>query len=106
MLHAVACLKSKVQLRLASAAAWVLGSNSLVLAHTVKYYNQEATRVGLFTLHQASSLCKQTEPSNTRHQLVRMKQAGAGHVACCMLHVVAVCMLHVACCMCMLHVHV
>jgi hypothetical protein len=34
-------LKSKVNLRLAS-ATWVLSSNSLVLAHTVKYYNQEA----------------------------------------------------------------
>jgi hypothetical protein len=33
-------LKSKVNLRLAS-ATWVLSSNSLVLAHTVKYYNQE-----------------------------------------------------------------
>jgi hypothetical protein len=48
-------LKSKVNLRLAS-ATWVLSSNSLVLAHTVKYYNQEATRFGLFTLHQASAL--------------------------------------------------
>jgi hypothetical protein len=60
-------LKNKVNLRLAS-ATWVLSSNSLVLAHTVKYYNQEATRFGLFTLHQASILCKQTEPTNTRHQ--------------------------------------
>jgi hypothetical protein len=60
-------LKSKVNLRMA-AATWVLSSYSLVLAHTVKYYNQEATRFGLFTLHQASILCKQTEPTNTRHQ--------------------------------------
>jgi hypothetical protein len=60
-------LKSKVNLRLAS-ATWVLSSNSLVLAHTVKYYNKEATRFGLFTLHQASILCNQTEPTNTRHQ--------------------------------------
>jgi hypothetical protein len=80
MLH-VACayLKTKVKLRLASAAAWVLSSNSLVF---VKYYNHEATRFGLFTLHQSSILCKQTEPTNTRHQSVRIKQAGAGHVAC------------------------
>jgi hypothetical protein len=67
LLHWSANLKSKGNLRLAS-ATWVLSANGLVLAHTVKYYNQEATRFGLFALHQASILCKQTEPTNTRHQ--------------------------------------
>jgi hypothetical protein len=67
-------LKSKVNVRLAS-ATWVLSSNSLVLAHTVKYYHQEATRFGLFTLHQASILCKQTEPTNTRHHSWRHMSA-------------------------------
>jgi hypothetical protein len=40
--HLVGHLKSKVNVRLAS-ATWVLSSNSLVLAHTVKYYNQQAS---------------------------------------------------------------
>jgi hypothetical protein len=45
----------------------------------VKYYNQEATRFGLFTLHQASILCKQTEPTNTRHQCE--SNSSGGHLA-------------------------
>jgi hypothetical protein len=54
-------LKSKVNLRLAS-ATWVLSSNSLVLAHTVKYYNQEAT-----CLHTAPSKSSYASSSLTTH---------------------------------------